>query len=112
MLRGYLNKGMTLAQAKAEVKEWVTKHIFHKYEKTITQFTRFDPTSIMLYEIKPEFTRNHYSAKRCSVLSSVDKSFIAALYPPFNLLKPSPPPPPSLPPFLPHNPSYTHSRLP
>jgi serralysin len=47
----------------------------------ITQFTEFDPDSVMLYPIPPEFTHGSFSSGVNSALSRMDRDFIASIYP-------------------------------
>ena len=48
---------------------------------TYTQFTRFDPKSIMLYPIPRHWTLNNYQANYNWQLSQTDKEFISEVYP-------------------------------
>ncbi|KAF7791671.1 hypothetical protein EIP86_002694 [Pleurotus ostreatoroseus] len=106
-LQGWLKKKFTVAEARQKVREWVENNIFQKYSRQQTQFTRFDPESIMLYPFQAWMTTNNQSSGWNRVLSVVDKSFIAALYP-YNARPPTPPPPP--PPPRPSPPTQPHVR--
>ncbi|RYP40666.1 hypothetical protein DL767_001524 [Monosporascus sp. MG133] len=70
-----------------QVKQWV----FDRFDGTMTQFTVFDPRSIMLYMVPPEFTYNGYSTGSNWFLSETDKQFITPLYPRNTLTAPPPP---------------------
>lgn len=59
----------------------VDTNLFARYEKDQTQFSFYDPTSIMHYSIDPALTLNGYSVGWNTVLSESDKSFIGILYP-------------------------------
>ena len=65
--------------------EWnqnvVRDNIIYKYATTRTQFTAYDPKSIMHYPIPPEFTTDGYSVGMNTELSSKDKQLIKKLYP-------------------------------
>ena len=52
-----------------------------RYSKEQTQFTTFDPKSIMLYSFPKEWTLNNMEFTTNSALSDTDKSYIAASYP-------------------------------
>ena len=56
-------------------------NLFETYSRDQTQFSRFDPKSIMLYPIPNDFTIGDFQVGWNTVLSDTDKSFIAALYP-------------------------------
>ncbi|MEI5908214.1 M12 family metallopeptidase [Bacillus spongiae] len=62
-------------------KEAVDHNIFARYSKTITSFTTFDPTSIMLYSIQNELTIEDYEVVGGVTLSDKDKEFIQRIYP-------------------------------
>jgi hypothetical protein len=62
-------------------KEQVDQNLFARYSKDITQFSAFDPKSIMLYPIPNEFTIGDFEVGFNSTLSDTDKSFIATVYP-------------------------------
>lgn len=56
-------------------------NVFERYSVTQTQYTDFDPSSIMLYYFPPEFTLNRQQFTQNTVLSEQDKHFIAQCYP-------------------------------
>lgn len=62
-------------------REQVDLNIFTRYGADITQFSEFDPQSIMLYPIPDELTLGDYEVGWNRVLSETDKHFVAALYP-------------------------------
>ncbi len=62
-------------------KEQVDQNLFARYSKDITQYSAFDPKSIMLYPIPNEFTIGDFEVGFNTTLSDVDKSFIATIYP-------------------------------
>ncbi len=62
-------------------KEQVDANLFERYSADITQFSQFDPASIMLYPIPNEFTIGDFETGWNNALSAVDKQYIAALYP-------------------------------
>jgi hypothetical protein len=63
-------------------KEVVDHKVFQRYSKTITQYTKFDPKSIMLYPVPARWTNNNKAVGGDnSDLSSMDKEFIKAIYP-------------------------------
>lgn len=59
----------------------IRANIFERYAVEETQYTAFDPASIMLYAFPPNFTLNRQLFSRNTVLSAQDKQFIAACYP-------------------------------
>lgn len=59
----------------------VDLNLFQRYGQTITQFTEFDPHSIMLYAIPNDFTIGDFEVGWNTVLSPRDKEFIATIYP-------------------------------
>ncbi|KUI72507.1 hypothetical protein VM1G_07813 [Cytospora mali] len=59
----------------------VDTNIFRLYSATTTQFSSFDPNSIMLYAFPGSMTTNGTSTGWNRELSETDKSFIAAAYP-------------------------------
>ncbi|KAI1819573.1 hypothetical protein F4861DRAFT_526524 [Xylaria intraflava] len=61
--------------------ETVDRNVLTKYNKTTTQFSRFDRKSIMLYHFPEELTSNGGFVHPNDVLSSMDKEFIGRLYP-------------------------------
>ncbi len=56
-------------------------NIFERYAKTQTNFSAFDPDSIMLYEFPPEFFVQGGGTHANKALSKTDKAFIARMYP-------------------------------
>jgi len=56
-------------------------NFFGNYNNTITNYTQFDPNSIMLYSFPAELTLNGYSTTQSPVLSETDKAFVAGQYP-------------------------------
>lgn len=59
----------------------VEANIFNQASATTTNYSQFDPQSIMLYWIPAEWTTNGYSVGWNEVLSSMDKQYIAQFYP-------------------------------
>ena len=59
----------------------VDTNLFQTYDKTTTNFSSFDPKSIMLYPIPNAFTVGNFEVGWNSVLSEADKQFIATNYP-------------------------------
>ena len=62
-------------------KEDVDFNLFDRYHEEETQFTEFDPESIMIYHIPPEFTLDGASYPTNVRLSQTDKDFISQQYP-------------------------------
>jgi hypothetical protein len=62
-------------------REQVDVNLFTRYEADITQFSEFDPKSIMLYPIPNEFTVGDYEIGWNQELSALDKQFISTIYP-------------------------------
>jgi serralysin len=59
----------------------VKTNILSRYQAgTQTQFTQFDPKSIMVYSIPPHWTSNGYSVNANFELSPTDKAFIGNIY--------------------------------
>ncbi|MEZ4674580.1 MAG: hypothetical protein R2932_10085 [Caldilineaceae bacterium] len=56
-------------------------NLFTRYSATLTQFSQFDPDSIMLYPIPNEFTIGDFEVGWNRVLSAMDKQFVTTLYP-------------------------------
>ena len=56
-------------------------NLFQRYSREITQFSEFDPKSIMLYAIPNEHTIGDYEVGWNNELSEIDKSFIRTCYP-------------------------------
>jgi hypothetical protein len=59
----------------------VQANIFDQASASTTNFSQFDPQSIMLYSIPAELTTNGYAVGWNRVLSSVDKQYIGMFYP-------------------------------
>ncbi len=62
-------------------KDQVDQNLFARYSKDITQYSAFDPKSIMLYPIPNEFTIGDFEVGFNTTLSDMDKSFIGTIYP-------------------------------
>jgi hypothetical protein len=62
-------------------KQDVDRNLFQKYSAIETQFSQFDPRSIMLYPIPNEHTIGDFAVGWNTVLSDTDRSFIATMYP-------------------------------
>jgi len=62
-------------------KEQTDVNLFQTYDRTQTQFSAFDPHSIMLYPIPNDFTIGDFEVGWNNVLSDVDKQFIGTIYP-------------------------------
>jgi hypothetical protein len=56
-------------------------NLFERYKRSHTQFTQFDPHSIMLYSFPKEWTKNGLEFPVNYTLSQTDKEFIKARYP-------------------------------
>ena len=61
--------------------EDVDQNIFDVYDEDTTNFTEFDPTSIMQYAIPDSLTIGTYSVGWNTALSELDRSFMAEQYP-------------------------------
>jgi hypothetical protein len=59
----------------------VDHNLFARHSASQTQFTVFDPKSIMLYAIPASLTTNGFSTGWNYVLSDTDKAFVRASYP-------------------------------
>lgn len=59
----------------------VDNNLFETYNTSRTQFSQFDRESIMLYRIDNNLTIGDFEVKGNNVLSVMDKSFIAIIYP-------------------------------
>ncbi|KAM3095075.1 hypothetical protein ACKFKG_14310 [Phormidesmis sp. 146-35] len=70
-----------MAPPNSRTKEEIDRNLFKKYSRTITQFSRFDPKSIMIYPIPKKLTTNGYEVGWNGQLSATDKAFIAKAYP-------------------------------
>lgn len=62
-------------------KEQVDSNMFELYSRDITQFSHYDPDSIMHYPVPKELTTNGFEVGWNKYLSETDKAFIAAVYP-------------------------------
>jgi hypothetical protein len=62
--------------------EQVDYNIFQRYNHEQANASTFDPASIMLYPIPPEFTNGKLSVGWNRTLSPTDRDFIHQLYPP------------------------------
>lgn len=62
-------------------KKDVDENIFDRYSRTDTNFSAFDPKSIMLYAIEEELTIGDYAVEWNPTLSATDKEFIGGKYP-------------------------------
>ena len=61
--------------------EKVDQNVLQTYDSTTTQYSEFDPNSIMVYPIDASLTTNGFSIRLNVQLSETDKSFIADAYP-------------------------------
>ncbi|WP_103865781.1 carbohydrate-binding protein [Aquimarina sp. I32.4] len=59
----------------------VDNNLFRRYEKNISNYSVYDPKSIMHYPIPAEHTIDGVAVGSNSQLSATDKSFIASIYP-------------------------------
>ncbi len=59
----------------------VDHNMFETYSRTLTQFTEFDPNSIMLYSFPKEWTLDGMEMHENDAPSATDRKFIAARYP-------------------------------
>jgi hypothetical protein len=59
----------------------IQANIFAQYNEEQTQYSHFDPASIMNYPLPSTWTRNSLTVPRNSILSETDKQFIQKLYP-------------------------------
>lgn len=62
-------------------KEQVDNNLFAAYSKTQTQYSEYDPESIMHYAISKELTDGIFEVGWNTTLSETDKYFMSALYP-------------------------------
>jgi hypothetical protein len=62
-------------------KEQVDHNVLSRYNKDQTQFTQFDPRSIMLYSFPKEWTLNNMEFSSNHQLSQTDKEYIGTRYP-------------------------------
>src|SRR5690349_11718062 len=58
-------------------KEDVDRNIFDRYSREETNFTRLDPTSIMMYQFPKEFFLDGFSTPNNTKLSALDQQFMA-----------------------------------
>lgn len=61
--------------------EQVDKNLFRGFGVESTNYSRFDPASIMLYWFPPEFTLDRVGTRNNTDLSPTDKVWIARMYP-------------------------------
>lgn len=59
----------------------VDKNIFARYDRSMTQFSVFDPDSIMIYPIPDELTLGRYEVKWAPDLSAIDREWMGVVYP-------------------------------
>ncbi len=80
------NKDQVYADLSGPPNNWdratIDFNMFQKYDAGQTQFSAFDPDSIMLYAFPASWTKTGGSTKENTALSATDKSFIASAYPP------------------------------
>lgn len=62
-------------------KEQTDVNLFQTYARDQTQFSAFDPQSIMLYPIPNEFTIGDFEVGWNTALSATDKQFVGTIYP-------------------------------
>ncbi len=62
--------------------EQIDLNIFQRYQHDQSNASAFDPSSIMLYPIPPEFTNGKLTVGWNRTLSATDRDFICQLYPP------------------------------
>lgn len=58
----------------------VDQQIFRQYDANLTNYTSFDPTSIMMYSFPADLTTNGFSAPTNTFLSNTDKTFVGQTY--------------------------------
>lgn len=75
--KAYAYYGQTNKWSRAEV----DAQVFNRYNRLFTQFSHYDPTSIMQYPVPAEITTNGFSVGWNAHLSDTDKSFISHVYP-------------------------------
>lgn len=56
-------------------------NVLDRYSASVSQFTEFDPESIMVYAIPKELTLDGFEVKSNKTLSETDKAFIGTAYP-------------------------------
>nr|BFE73961.1 hypothetical protein GCM10020092_072620 [Actinoplanes digitatis] len=61
--------------------EVVDSNVFHRYAAGATQFTSFDPDSVMIYGFPPSWTLDGLTYPENSELSAMDKKFARRIYP-------------------------------
>lgn len=59
----------------------IADNIFNRYAVNTTNFTAFDPTSIMMYQIPARWTKGGFTTSINATLSKCDKEFIRRNYP-------------------------------
>ncbi|WP_025142085.1 matrixin family metalloprotease [Pedobacter jeongneungensis] len=59
----------------------VDYNFFYKYSKSQTNYSKYDPLSIMHYPVSNKLTIGDYEVGKNNVLSDTDKAFIATAYP-------------------------------
>lgn len=70
--------------------DMVDFNLFRRYSATQTNFSEFDPESIMLYAISNDLTIGDFEVGWNRTLSTVDKRFIATVYPKAETAQPAP----------------------
>ncbi len=61
--------------------EYLETNIFKRYERSQTQYSKFDPYSIMVYRIPKAWTLNGIETPENAALSEIDKQYIQKWYP-------------------------------
>ncbi|KAK4203117.1 hypothetical protein QBC40DRAFT_294026 [Triangularia verruculosa] len=56
-------------------------NVLNKYHDSEVRYSKFDPDSIMMYDIGKNWTKNGFSSNRATRLSETDKSFARQVYP-------------------------------
>lgn len=59
----------------------VDVNLFQRYATTVTQFSRYDPKSILHYPVDPRLTVGGFKVDWNRELSETDKSYVATVYP-------------------------------
>lgn len=59
----------------------VDRNVFTRYDGLVTQYSEFDPESIMIYPIPDDLTLGHYAVEWGTDLSTMDKEWIGVAYP-------------------------------
>ncbi len=75
--KAYAYYGQTNGWSRSQV----DAQVFNRYNKLFTQYSHYDPTSIMQYPIPPEITTNGFTVGWNTKLSDTDRSFIGQIYP-------------------------------